>query len=139
MSAGFDLLFAFISGKNKSQGSIPMTSPVITSQKIPMTAPVVSDAASMSFVMPPGKTVNDTPIPLDSRVSIEPVPEREVAVIRFGGYASKEDVTDVTSRLLDGLRNQGITTVGEFFLMRYDPPWMPGFFRRNEVGIEIQR
>jgi hypothetical protein len=29
--------------------------------------------------------------------------------------------------------------VGQPFLMRYDTPWMPGFLRRNEVGIEIKR
>jgi hypothetical protein len=29
--------------------------------------------------------------------------------------------------------------VGQPFLMRYDTPWMPGFLRHNEVGIEIKR
>ena len=53
-SAGFDLLFAYISGSNHTRDRISMTSPVITSRQIPMTAPVVSDTESMSFVMPPG-------------------------------------------------------------------------------------
>lgn len=116
-----------------------MTAPVISSTKIPMTAPVVSDATSMSFVMPPEKTLDEIPDPLDNRVRIVPVPGREIAVIRFGGYASEEDVSAAISRLQEGLTNEGITSVGQMFLMRYDPPWMPGFLRRNEVGIEIQR
>jgi hypothetical protein len=149
--AGFNLLFAYISGSNKAKDKIPMTAPVITSQKIPMTAPVitsqkipmtspvVSNATSMSFVLPAGKTREETPDPLDSRVQIVTLPEREIAVIRFTGYASPQEVDAVTVRLQDGLKKAGIETVGESFLMRYDTPWMPGFLRRNEVGIEIKR
>jgi hypothetical protein len=138
-NAGFNLLFAYISGSNKPREKIPMTSPVITSQKIPMTAPVVSNATSMSFVMPAGKTREETPDPLDSRVRIVTLPERDVAVIRFTGYASPQEVDTVTLRLQGGLKKAGIETVGQPFLMRYDTPWMPGFLRRNEVGIEVQR
>ena len=137
--AGFNLLFAYISGSNKARDKIPMTAPVITSQKIPMTSPVVSNATSMSFVLPAGKTREETPDPLDSRVRIVTLPEREVAVIRFTGYASPQEVDAVTVRLQDGLKKGGIETVGQPFLMRYDTPWMPGFLRRNEVGIEIKR
>ena len=76
--AGFNLLFAYITGSNHARDTIPMTSPVITSRTIPMTspvitsrtipmtAPVVSDATSMSFVMPPGKSMEEIPDPLDS-------------------------------------------------------------------------
>ena len=138
-NAGFNQLFAYISGSNKPQEKIPMTAPVITSQKIPMTAPVVSDAASMSFVMPAGTTRDDIPDPLDSRVRIVTLPEREIAVIRFSGYAPQEDVDAATLRLQDGLKNDGVVTAGQPFLMRYDSPWTPGFLRRNEVGIEIRR
>jgi hypothetical protein len=137
--AGFNLLFAYISGSNKPREKIPMTSPVITSQKIPMTAPVVSDAASMSFVMPAGTTRDNIPDPLDSRVRIVTISERDIAVIRFSGYAPPEDVDAVTSRLREGLKNEGIVTTGLPFLMRYDSPWTPGFLRRNEVAIEILR
>ncbi|MEI7856804.1 MAG: heme-binding protein [Methanomicrobiales archaeon] len=137
--AGFNLLFAYISGSNKPREKIPMTAPVITSQKIPMTAPVVSDAASMSFVMPAGTTQEETPDPLDSRVRIVTIPEREIAAIRFSGYAPPQEVDAKTTRLQEGLKNEGILTVGEPFLMRYDSPWTPGFLRRNEVGIEIRR
>lgn len=137
--AGFNLLFAYISGSNKPREKIPMTAPVITSQNIPMTAPVVSDAGSMSFVLPAGTKREETPDPLDSRVRIVTVPERDIAVLRFSGYASPEDVDAATSRLREGLGNEGIMTTGRPFLMRYDSPWTPGFLRHNEVALEIQR
>jgi hypothetical protein len=138
-NAGFNLLFDYISGSNKPREKIPMTAPVITSQKIPMTAPVVSDAGSISFVMPAGMKREETPDPLDSRVQIVTIPEREIAVIRFSGYAPPEDVDAATSRLQEGLKNEGIVTTGQPFLRQYDSPWTPGFLRRNEVGIGIER
>ncbi|HDQ08512.1 MAG TPA: heme-binding protein [Methanoculleus sp.] len=136
---GFNLLFGYISGNNTARDTISMTSPVITSGTIPMTAPVVSDTTSMSFVMPPEKSRDDIPEPVDERVRIVPVPEREMAVIRFKGHARKDDVAAVEVRLKEGLRKAGIEPVGEPFLMRYNPPWIPGFLRRNEVGVEIRR
>ncbi|MDE4908143.1 heme-binding protein [Methanogenium marinum] len=138
-NAGFNLLFSYITGKNSTQKSIPMTSPVITSEQIAMTAPVVSDATSMSFVMPQGLTRDEIPEPLDGRVQIMTLPEREVAVIRFRGYARENEVTAAEGRLREGLKQAGIVSVGESFLMRYNPPWTPGFLRRNEVGVEVKR
>jgi len=137
--SGFNLLFAYISGSNKALDAIPMTAPVITSKKIPMTAPVLSDAVSMSFVMPAGKSREEVPDPLDNRVRITTLPGREIAVIRFRGRASQKDVDETISRLQEGLKNAGIIPGGPPFLMRYNPPWTPGFLRRNEVGIEIRR
>ena len=138
-NAGFNLLFSYITGKNTAQNSISMTSPVITSQEIAMTAPVVSGPTSMSFVMPQGLTRDEVPEPLDGRVQIKTVPGREVAIIRFRGYARKKEVASVEERLREGLKQAGIVSVGERFLMRYNPPWTPGFLRRNEVGLEITR
>jgi hypothetical protein len=136
---GFNLLFAFITGSNNTQHKISMTSPVITSRTIAMTAPVVSDAKSMSFVMPPGISRDDIPDPLDSRVRITTLPSREVAVIRFRGYARQDEVIAAEERLLEGLKKAMIELVGHPFLMRYNPPWTPGFLRRNEVAVEIRR
>jgi hypothetical protein len=137
--SGFNLLFSYITGKNHTKRQIPMTAPVITSEKIPMTAPVVSDERSMSFVMPGGKEQDEIPDPLDERVKITTQDPREMAVIRFKGYAGREDINDITLRLLEGLQKGGITTRGQPVLMRYNAPWTPGFLRRNEVGIVITR
>ena len=137
--SGFSYLFEYITGKNRVQGTIPMTAPVITSEQIQMTAPVVSDKQSMSFVMPAGKTMQEMPEPLDEHVQLSTVPAREIAVIRFSGYARRKKVKEIENRLLDGLKDAEIETRGAPFLMRYDPPWTLWFLRRNEVGIEITR
>ena len=137
--SGFSALFSYITGSNRAQGKIPMTAPVITAEKIPMTAPVISDTRTMSFVMPAGKDRNELPEPLDTRVQILTTPQREMAVIRFKGYAGKDEVEMYTSRLLDGLKKSAIPTAGRPVLMRYNAPWTPGFLRRNEVAVEVNR
>lgn len=136
---GFRYLFAYIQGENRARRDIPMTAPVITSREIPMTAPVITAPGRMSFVMPPGIEPADVPEPTDDRVRIENVPAREIAVIRFSGHARSNDVNEVAARLLGALARAGVRTRGETFLMRYNAPMTPGFLRRNEVGIEVER
>ena len=136
-TSAFRLLFSYISGQNRVRKKIPMTAPVITSEKIKMTAPVISDASSFSFVMPLNYKLEEIPEPLDSRIRIQKLPARRLAVIRFKGYARQKSVNEVKVRLLSALQKSGIATVGEPFLMRYNSPWTLGFMRRNEIGIEI--
>ena len=134
---GFRHLFAFINGANRARREIPMTAPVITSERLAMTAPVISAPGSMSFVMPPGMEPNTVPEPTDDAVRIETKPARDLAVIRFSGYAPRKDVEAATARLRALLERLGVQTRGEPFLMRYNAPMTPGFLRRNEVAIEI--
>ena len=135
----FWILFRYITGNNRSKKKVPMTAPVITPDKIAMTAPVISDADTMSFVLPASYQREDVPEPVDSRISIQEVPPRELAVIRFSGRASTRDVAEVRERLLTTLDAEKIPVVGRPFLMRYNAPYTPGFLRRNEVGVEIKR
>ncbi len=135
----FWILFRYITGNNRSGKKLPMTSPVITPEKIAMTTPVISDTNTMSFVLPAAYRMKEVPDPIDTRVRIEEIAPREMAVIRFSGRASASDVAQVRDRLLKKLGESNITVVGTPFLMRYNAPYTPGFMRRNEVGVEITR
>ena len=134
----FGFLFRYISGRNRTRKKIAMTAPVISSETIAMTAPVISDEVSLSFVMPAGYTIDDLPEPLDEEVKTEEIPARYLAVIRFRGTTDEASVEKMTRRLMDTLREQGIPITGTPFLMRYNPPFIPAIFRRNEVGVEIR-
>lgn len=137
----FGLLFRFISGKNKQKTKVKMTSPVV-SQEIKMTSPVFSDFSNegyMAFVMPSEFSLESTPEPLDSRVKIEEVSERVIAVLRFSGSWSESHFQAKTKELWKELADAGIKTKGDVFTMLYNPPFMPGFLRRNEVAIEIEQ
>ncbi len=134
----FQTLFRYISGSNRSKSKIAMTSPVISSEKIAMTSPVFSDENVMSFVVPSEFTSATVPEPIDSHVSIEVIPERIVATIRFKGFASNDSMAKETSKLLEWIKMKGYVMKGSPFLMQYNPPFVPGFMRRNEIGIEIE-
>ena len=139
-SEAFRILFKFISGNNRSiTGLDGVAQSAAGGEKIPMTVPVLSTGDSFSFVMPPSFSMDSTPEPRDPRSTLEEMPERRVAVLRFSGVARERLVAARTSQLLETLARSGLRSRGTPFLMRYDPPFTLGFLRRNEVGIELMR
>jgi hypothetical protein len=143
-SDSFGLLFRFISGDNRQKEKVKMTAPVVSqdvSRDIAMTSPVLSDFSNegyMAFVMPSDFDLESTPEPLDSRVRIEEFPARVLAVLRFSGSWSESHFEAKTKELLKELMVAKIRTKGDVFTMLYNPPFTPGFLRRNEVAIEIE-
>jgi len=134
----FRILFRYISGSNRTVSKIEMTVPVIsTGQRIAMTAPVVSSDDTFSFVLPSSYSIESSPVPLDPRSTLEQIPERHVAALRFRGTAGASAVAEKRRELLETLARHEILCKGAPFLMRYNAPFTPGFMRRNEVGIEL--
>jgi hypothetical protein len=133
------------SGNNQTQQKIAMTAPVISSETIEMTTPVItqeeemSGPTMMSFILPSRYTNEDVPEPKDRRIQIQVIPSREVAVLRFKGYARQEYVQKELHELQEILQKNDIQIRGAPFLMQYNSPMVPGILRRNEVGIEILR
>jgi len=159
--AAFSILFNYIAGNNSSRAKLPMTAPVVSSErrpekipmtapvvssirpaassteKIPMTAPVLSGDGFFTFVMPPSYTAETIPAPLDSRVRIHVQAPKTFAVLRFSGRTTRTMVEKRTAELMGTLSKNGIATRNYAFLMRYNSPFAPGFMRRNEVGVEL--
>jgi hypothetical protein len=133
----FNLLYQFITGENRQKTKVKMTAPVV-SQQIAMTSPVLSETGSMAFVMPAEYSIETAPEPVDSRVRVSEIPERLVAALRFSGGWSEAHFEKETQELLDDLSRARIKTRGTVFTMLYNPPFIPGFLRRNEVAIEIE-
>ncbi len=136
-SYGFNLLYSFITGENKQKVKVKMTSPVV-SQEIQMTSPVLSETGTMAFVMPKEFTLETAPEPMDKRVKISEIPERFIAALCFSGGWSEEHFEKETQELLNELNKEKIKTKGNVFTMLYNPPFIPGFLRRNEVAIEVE-
>jgi hypothetical protein len=87
--------------------------------------------------MPNGLDRSSAPEPLDGRIDIHVQAPKTFAVLRFSGNATRKKVEKKSRELLNELSGKGFRTVGEPFLMRYNSPFMPGFLRTNEVGIEV--
>jgi hypothetical protein len=143
-NVGFRRLAGFIFGGNSAEESIAMTAPVTTtrSERIAMTAPVETQRSGqgvvMRFMMPSQYTVETLPKPNDPRVQIRQVPGRTMAAIRFSGRWGEERFEERTEELLTWLQGRQILVVGTPVVARYNPPWTPGFLRRNEVLVEIR-
>ncbi|MEE2526862.1 heme-binding protein [Hyphobacterium sp. HN65] len=150
-NAGFRPLADYIFGGNTSRqatGSdeITMTTPVIQSrsQSIAMTTPVTQTRGQVghwrvAFVMPPEWTMETLPVPNDQRITLNEAPARRMAAIRFSGGPNRSRFEEMSDELIAFLQNEGYDIVGEPVYARYDPPWVPTPFRRNEVMIEIAR
>jgi hypothetical protein len=102
-----------------------------------MTAPVVTDE-KMAFILPEGMTADTAPTPNGQPIEFHEVPARTLATLRFSWTTPRDRVERKTEALLSALEVEGVTPIGQPFLMRYNDPWTPPFMRRNEVAIEVE-
>jgi len=143
-NSGFGILAGYIFGKNKARPGVA-TVQRDGAEKISMTAPVISTSPEdeggyiYSFVMPSKYTLDTLPVPLDGRVSFREVPARIVAAHRFSGRWQQRRFDKHVAILEEALRDDGVETIGEPMLARYNAPFVPGFMRRNEVMFEVVR
>ena len=148
-NTAFRILAGYIFGDNSSSEKMNMTAPVESRPsddgvKMNMTAPVTSQRADEDsdryvyrFVMERKYTLDTLPAPNDPRVNIRKVEARTVAVNRYSGTWSQSNYDQHEAELLAALKEDGIETVGDPMLARYNGPFTPWFLRRNDVIIEI--
>jgi hypothetical protein len=126
---GFRKLAGYIFGGNEANIKISMTAPVQMD---------VNDSVStMSFVMPSQYTKENLPKPNDPDVQIKNTTDEYVAVIRFGGYASDRDLKFNSEKLQNLLKENGITSFGNYRFLGYNPPFQ-FIGRRNEIIISVE-
>jgi effector-binding domain-containing protein len=143
----FSSLADYIFGNNISATKIAMTVPVSstkipTSEKIAMTAPVATSKIEgnkyrVTFTMPSKYSMNSLPKPVNEDVKLVEVKNHDVLVIKFSGYTSDAKVESKINELKNWAKDKGLHIKKEGTVSRYDPPWMPGLFRRNEISFEI--
>ena len=135
MSAGsiaFRPLVNYISGSNASRQKIAMTAPVIQE-------PVSGTKHVVSFVLPAGMHPDDVPVPSDAQVKMVAQPVHFAAARRFGGGWTEHRFQEEGEQLLNAANSAGLKPIGAIYWARFDPPWKPGFLKRNEAIIKIER
>ncbi len=140
----FRPLFRYISGDNKSRGTIAMTAPVSQErqgEKISMTAPVsqqrIEGKWAVSFMMPASYTMETLPTPDDPAIRLRQVPARRMAAVRYSGFWSEEKYLLNRARLETWMRENRFAAAGEPVWARYNPPFTLWFMRRNEILIPV--
>lgn len=126
-SNGFRTVANYIFGGNEGNQKIAMTAPVVMS---------MGDSASMYFVMPKQYSKDQLPKPANNNVAIMEESAKVLAVLRYGGFSSDNDIKKYCKTLEEELTKQNISTKGSYMYMGYNAPW-DVVNRRNEVAIEV--
>lgn len=143
-NVAFNRLFRYISGNNRAGAEIAMTAPVVQERgtKIAMTAPVRQESGPegyrVAFIVPSAYTAETVPQPLDPAVVIRSTPPRLVAAMRYSGSWSERSFRERELQLREWLGARGYEAIGEPVIARYNAPFMPSPFRRNEVLITVR-
>ncbi|MFM1767701.1 MAG: hypothetical protein RJA22_230 [Verrucomicrobiota bacterium] len=125
----FNRLFQFISGRNAHRQKIPMTTPVF------MTGSGTN--STMAFVMPAKMMANDVPAPANDRVQVRQIEGGRFAVLRYSGGRGAERKGGNLAELRAWMQEQKLAESGSPIRAYFDPPWIPGFLRRNEVMLRV--
>jgi SOUL heme-binding protein len=128
-TSGFRRLASYIFGENDGRQTIAMTAPVQET--------LTPDEPIMAFTMPSGSSMESLPNPDSEQVVLREVPERLVASLSFGGWATEGRVESKTASLMETLAIYNATVEGPPILNQYNPPWTLPFMRRNEITVEV--
>jgi len=145
--SGFMELFNYISGKNTNKSKISMTVPVTqeqkpVSEKIPMTAPVTSEKVknneyTISFIMPAKYTLETLPLPEDKNITFNEIGPHRAAVISFSGRMDEALADKKIAELGEWLDKNNMKPKSNFIMAQFNPPWIPGFMRKNEIIVAV--
>ena len=126
-SMGFKTVANYIFGGNKENQKIAMTSPVIME---------MGEISKMSFVMPKEHSFDNLPKPNSENVELIQVQPKTYAVLAFTGFANDKKIARHSKRLLQFLKSENLTPIGNMKFLGYNPPWQV-LGRKNEVAIEV--
>ncbi len=138
---------------DKKGAKIAMTAPVIQQAApqgggdgYPQNSPPPNNQAGSSdnswnvrFVMPADYTLDTLPQPNSDAVKLLPVAGRRVAVIRFAGSSSDDNMIQHTHALNSFIAARQLQALSTPTYAFYNPPWTIPPLRRNEVMVEVAK
>lgn len=127
----FMRLFGYISGRNSDDRKLAMTVPVFIESN-PNAA-----QGRMGFVVPAKDVARGVPAPSAGGVEISTRQQGRFAVIRFSGQITPDEVSARETQLRKWMEQKGLAAGATSEVAGYDPPWLPGPLRRNEVLIRV--
>ena len=128
----FNPLLRYISGNNASGTKIAMTAPVLQETQN-------KDVHTVSFVMPADFVATADMLPNSSALQMVTVDEHYAAAISFRGSWDAARFERVGQELMRRVHELGLTPLGDVYWARFDPPFKPGFMKRNEAIVKIAK
>ncbi|MCM8526797.1 MAG: SOUL family heme-binding protein [Verrucomicrobiales bacterium] len=125
----FMRLFKYIDKSNAKSKKIAMTTPVFMGME--------GKEGEMSFVIPKKVASEGAPAPDSDSLQVKEMKPVTFAAMRFRGKPSKESSAAI--ELIKKVKSAGLEIEKNTkpIFAYYDPPWIPVFFRKNEVLIKI--
>ena len=105
-----------------------------------MTTPVLMTgtvSGTMSFIVPKDVAEHGVPAPSSPDLTVSTKPAARYAVYRFSGPSKPEPSATAAKNLLAWAASKNLPVTGSPLYAYYNPPWTPGFMRRNEVLIGL--
>ena len=133
---GFETLADYIFAGNRSGKKIAMTAPVL--QQLAESDGQTKGWA-IRFVMPKKFTKATLPAPASEDVAIREMPSKRVVAIRFNGNFTASLASKKLMVLYNYIADENMKQKGDPEYAFYNPPWTPGFMKRNEILIEVER
>ena len=149
-SRGFRTIADYIFGNNAATPSgapakIAMTAPVMVSPATPaapastvQTPDMAAQQWQVQFVMPGQYRLDNLPRPHNASVTLRELPARTTAVLSYSWLNSETKVQQKIDELRAWMKARQLEAMGSPRLARYDPPWTPPMWRRNEIQIDIR-
>ena len=128
-NSGFRRLFNYISGNNKTNEEIKMTTPVTRVEK--------NGNMTMQFYLPSKFDENNVPDPTGDDVNVVNIEGGYFAVISYSGRSSDRNFIKHKNILESELKKDDISILGPPIRATYNGPFTLPMLRRNEVMFEI--
>lgn len=128
-NTAFKPLGDYIFGSNAADEKIGMTAPVEQRSE--------AEVHRLTFVMPSRYQLDTLPEPLDEGITLKRIPAREVAALRYSGGWSEARYQKFEKRLFAQLKDSAYQPCAQPVWARFNPPFWPGFLRRNEIHVQV--
>jgi len=128
-NSGFRKLFNYISGNNKINKKISMTTPVTRIKK--------NGNMTMQFYLPSKYNQDSAPEPLSNEVKIVNIEGGYYAVLRYSGRATDKNFIRHKEILEEELKKNNISVISPSIRATYDSPFTLPMNRRNEAMFKI--
>lgn len=133
MGRSFNTLAGYLFGKNETNTSMKMTTPVVLEKGNP--------SETMSFIIGEYSSIEDVPKTLDQNVTLREEVGRTYAVCEFSGFVTQGEANRQREKLLSYISRDSINVTDEgrtsYKCMIYNGPSTLPNLRRNEMLIEV--
>lgn len=130
LDSGFSKVFRYISGENKEQSKISMTTPVVSYEE--------NNQLVTGFYVPKKYSKETVPQPKSDKVYIQELKLSLYAVISFRGSWTDKNFNKYDDCLLKYIKDVGYSIISPRLIFRYQPPFIPGIFRHNEIAYQVE-